>query len=75
MAYWHSGGYKSDGGLLCLQVGLIQAGMTSEQRRESYAADVTYVTNSELGFDYLRDNIAGVSTGFRCSTLVQESRF
>ncbi|GAQ80204.1 preprotein translocase SecA [Klebsormidium nitens] len=44
---------------LGLKVGLIQAGMTSEQRRESYAADITYVTNSELGFDYLRDNIAG----------------
>jgi hypothetical protein len=42
-------------------VGLIQSGMNPEQRRESYSADVTYVTNSELGFDYLRDNIAGVS--------------
>ena len=33
-------------------------GMASEARREAYAADVTYVTNSELGFDYLRDNLA-----------------
>lgn len=32
--------------------------MESEARREAYAADVTYVTNSELGFDYLRDNLA-----------------
>ncbi|CAI5518215.1 unnamed protein product [Closterium sp. Naga37s-1] len=32
--------------------------MTAQQRRESYACDVTYVTNSELGFDYLRDNLA-----------------
>eukprot|EP00250_Pteridium_aquilinum_P015288 c22496_g1_i1 orf=619-3663(-) len=43
---------------LGLQVGLIQQGMTSEQRRENYLCDVTYVTNSELGFDYLRDNLA-----------------
>ena len=33
-------------------------GMTSEQRKENYLCDVTYVTNSELGFDYLRDNLA-----------------
>ena len=32
--------------------------MDAEARREAYAADVTYVTNSELGFDYLRDNLA-----------------
>lgn len=32
--------------------------MTSEQRRENYFCDITYVTNSELGFDYLRDNLA-----------------
>jgi len=43
---------------LGLSVGLIQAGMTPLERREAYAADVTYVTNSELGFDYLRDNLA-----------------
>lgn len=47
-----------------LQVGLIQADMTPEARRAAYASDITYVTNSELGFDYLRDNLAGVS-GFR----------
>jgi preprotein translocase subunit SecA len=35
--------------------------MTSEQRRENYACDITYVTNSELGFDFLRDNLAMVS--------------
>ncbi|CAI7756033.1 unnamed protein product, partial [Closterium sp. NIES-54] len=33
-------------------------GMDAQQRRESYACDVTYVTNSELGFDFLRDNLA-----------------
>jgi preprotein translocase subunit SecA len=41
-----------------LTVGLVQADMPSELRRAAYAADVTYVTNSELGFDYLRDNLA-----------------
>lgn len=43
---------------LGLKVGLIQQSMTSEQRRENYLCDITYVTNSELGFDYLRDNLA-----------------
>ena len=43
---------------LGLTVGLIQAGDTPEERRAAYNADVTYVTNSELGFDYLRDNLA-----------------
>lgn len=47
--------------LLLIQVGLIQADMTPEARRAAYASDITYVTNSELGFDYLRDNLAGVS--------------
>ena len=41
-----------------LSIGLIIPGMTSAQRRESYAADITYCTNNELGFDYLRDNMA-----------------
>jgi preprotein translocase subunit SecA len=39
-------------------VGLIQAQMTPTERRPAYAADVTYGTNSEFGFDYLRDNMA-----------------
>jgi len=43
---------------LGLTVGLIIPGQTSAQRRESYAADITYCTNNELGFDYLRDNMA-----------------
>ncbi|MDR2501914.1 MAG: preprotein translocase subunit SecA [Oscillospiraceae bacterium] len=43
---------------LGLRVGLIVHGLTSRQRRESYAADITYGTNNELGFDYLRDNMA-----------------
>ena len=41
-----------------LTVGLIIPGMTSAERRASYAADITYCTNNELGFDYLRDNMA-----------------
>ena len=41
-----------------LTVGLIIPGMDSAQRRQSYAADITYCTNNELGFDYLRDNMA-----------------
>ena len=41
-----------------LSVGLIVPGMNSVQRREAYAADITYCTNNELGFDYLRDNMA-----------------
>ncbi|CAN7009390.1 unnamed protein product [Brassica rapa subsp. trilocularis] len=43
---------------LGLKVGLIQQNMTPEQRKENYLCDITYVTNSELGFDYLRDNLA-----------------
>ena len=41
-----------------LSVGLVVPGMTPDQRRRSYAADITYCTNNELGFDYLRDNMA-----------------
>ena len=41
-----------------LSVGLIVPGMQSNERREAYAADITYCTNNELGFDYLRDNMA-----------------
>ena len=43
---------------LGLDVGLIQAQMSPEQRRPAYAADITYGTNNEFGFDYLRDNMA-----------------
>lgn len=42
---------------LGLKVGVVLNSMTSEQRREAYACDITYVTNNELGFDYLRDNM------------------
>ncbi len=42
---------------LGLEVGLIQAWMTPEERRPQYAADITHGTNNEFGFDYLRDNM------------------
>jgi preprotein translocase subunit SecA len=51
---WMGGIYR----FLGLEVGLIQASMTPEQRRPAYAADITYGTNNEFGFDYLRDNMA-----------------
>ena len=41
-----------------LKCGIIIHGLTGDQRREAYAADVTYGTNNEMGFDYLRDNMA-----------------
>ena len=43
---------------LGLSVGLIQSGMSPAERKKNYACDITYATNSELGFDYLRDNMA-----------------
>jgi preprotein translocase subunit SecA len=43
---------------LGLSVGLIQSGMSPEERKKNYNCDITYTTNSELGFDYLRDNMA-----------------
>ena len=42
---------------LGLTVGLIIHGMDSDEKRKAYAADITYCTNNELGFDYLRDNM------------------
>jgi len=53
-AQWMSPVYEALG----LTVGVIQAMMPEDQRREAYAADITYGTNSEFGFDYLRDNMA-----------------
>ena len=42
---------------LGLKVGLIVHGLTNKQRQDAYAADITYGTNNEMGFDYLRDNM------------------
>ena len=59
-----------------LTVGLIIPGMTPAERRVSYAADITYCTNNELGFDYLRDNMALYKTELvqrgHCFAIVDE---
>ncbi|OFW63167.1 MAG: preprotein translocase subunit SecA [Actinobacteria bacterium RBG_16_67_15] len=52
-AEWMGGVHR----FLGLTIGLIQADMQPEERRPAYAADVTYGTNNEFGFDYLRDNM------------------
>lgn len=54
---------------LGLEVGVIVHGVSDEERATAYAADVTYVTNNELGFDYLRDNMK-----FTATQQVQRSR-
>ncbi len=54
-AQWMSPIYEALG----VSVGVIEAMMPEELRRQAYAADVTYGTNNEFGFDYLRDNMAG----------------
>ncbi len=43
---------------LGLTVGVSKSGQTQDEKREAYASDITYATNNELGFDYLRDNLA-----------------
>jgi preprotein translocase subunit SecA len=43
---------------LGLTVGVVKAGQTADEKRAAYAADITYGTNNEFGFDYLRDNLA-----------------
>jgi preprotein translocase subunit SecA len=48
---------------LGLTVGAIQAGMESEERQKAYACDITYGTNNEFGFDYLRDNMRIAARG------------
>ncbi|MEG0614761.1 MAG: preprotein translocase subunit SecA, partial [Oscillospiraceae bacterium] len=42
---------------LGLSIGTVLHGLTNDERREAYACDITYATNNELGFDYLRDNM------------------
>ncbi len=55
---------------LGMTTGVIVSGQTPETRREQYAADITYGTNNEFGFDYLRDNMA-----WRQEDLVQRGHF
>jgi len=45
-------------GFLGLSTGIIVSGLSTEERREAYNSDITYGTNNEIGFDYLRDNMA-----------------
>ncbi|MCA1689132.1 MAG: preprotein translocase subunit SecA, partial [Actinobacteria bacterium] len=54
-AEWMSGIYDALG----VSVGVLQTNQAYEDKRHAYACDVTYGTNSEFGFDYLRDNMAG----------------
>ncbi len=53
-ASWMSPIYEALG----VSVGVIQAMMPEDERRAAYESDITYGTNSEFGFDYLRDNMA-----------------
>ncbi len=53
-AEWMGPLYRSLG----LSVGIVQHGLEPTERREVYGCDITYVTNNEVGFDYLRDNMA-----------------
>jgi len=55
---------------LGLTVGCIKAGLNDDERRTAYAADVTYATNNEIGFDYLRDNMK-----FRLEDMVQRDPY
>ena len=55
---------------LGLTVGLIQENMSPEERKKNYNCDITYATNSELGFDYLRDNMK-----FSQNEMVQREHF
>ncbi|MFF1633643.1 preprotein translocase subunit SecA [Leifsonia sp. NPDC058248] len=55
---------------LGMTTGVILSGQTPEERREQYAADITYGTNNEFGFDYLRDNMA-----WQASDMVQRGHF
>ena len=52
---------------LGLEVGVILANERPEQRRPMYACDITYGTNNEFGFDYLRDNMAWSAPRSSCS--------
>ncbi len=55
-------------GFLGLTVGVIRNSQSSEEKRAAYACDITYGTNNEFGFDYLRDNLA-----YRLEDRVQRS--
>ena len=52
--------------ILGMSVGVIKSGQTQAEKREAYGSDITYGTNNEFGFDYLRDNLA-MHRKIRCS--------
>ncbi len=56
---------------LGLTVGLNLNSKTTEEKREAYAQDITYSTNNELGFDYLRDNMVNYSEDSNASITLQ----
>ena len=58
---------------LGLKVGVVLNEMTSEERQEAYKCDITYVTNNELGFDYLRDNMVIYKDSWFCVDCIMPS--
>lgn len=59
---------------LGLTVGVVLNDMKNDERRQQYACDITYITNNELGFDYLRDNmVIYKSSSYRESLLTVSS--
>ena len=52
---------------LGLTVGVIKNAQNSQEKRAAYACDITYGTNNEFGFDYLRDNLASTASRIACS--------
>ncbi len=59
---------------LGLTVGAIQSGMEADERQKAYACDITYGTNNEFGFDYLRDNMKPAARGRRSLSQASCSR-
>jgi hypothetical protein len=59
--------------LLGLTVGAIQHDLSPEDRKAAYECDITYATNSEVGFDYLRDNMKFAAADARCSLILRPS--
>jgi hypothetical protein len=63
-------GWAASTSFLGLSVGIIVHGLDDEERREAYACDITYGTNNEFGFDYLRDNMK-----YELNQMVQRGHF
>jgi preprotein translocase subunit SecA len=56
-----------------MTVGTIQHGLDDRQRKESYGSDITYGTNNEFGFDYLRDNMKFDANPWSSGTFIMPS--